>query len=90
MTLTFANNSRSFDEAKNRVRFWGYHSAIEISFIVEGDALKKCNPQAVGAEARLLKAFDAERQRIHEVAEKVYARDQKPGSYSYILVMEDF
>jgi hypothetical protein len=90
MTLSFPNSSRSFDEANNRVRFWGYDSAIEISFIVEGDALKKCSPHAGGAEAALLKAFDAERQRIQEVAEKVYSRGRKSGSYSFVLMASDF
>ena len=90
MRLSFPNSSRSFDEANNRVRFWGYDSAIEISFIVEGDALKKCSPLLCGTEAEFLKAFDAARQRIHEVADKVYSNRQKPGSYSYILVTEDF
>ena len=90
MTLSFPNNSRSFDEAKNRVRFWGYDSAIEISFIVEGDALKKCSQQLCNTEAEFLKAFDATRQRIHEVAEKVYSNRPKPGSYSYMLGTKDF
>jgi len=90
MTLSFPNNSRSFDEAKNRVRFWGYDRSIEISFFVEGDALKKFSPQAMSAEAGFLKAFDTARQRIHEVAEKVYARGRKNGSYSFVLAAADF
>lgn len=90
MKLSFPNSSRSFDEAKNRVRFWGYDQSIEISFFVEGDALKTFYTQTESAEAGILKAFDAARQRIHEVAEKVYARGRKNGSYSFVLVAADF
>jgi hypothetical protein len=90
MTLSFPNSSRSFDEVKNRIRFWGYDRSIEISFFVEGDALKVFGPQAPCAEAGYLKAFDAARQRIHAVAEKVYARGRKSGSHSFILVAADF
>ena len=90
MTLSFPNSSRSFDEVKNRVRFWGYDRSIEISFFVEGDVLKAFSPQTGSAEAGFLKAFDAARQRIHEVAEKVYARGRKNGSYSFVLVAADF
>ncbi len=90
MTLSFPNSSRSFDEAKNRVRFWGYDSAMEISFFVEGNALKRFSPQMGSTEAGFLKAFDAARQQIHEVAEKVYARGRKNGSYSFNLAAADF
>jgi len=41
------------------------------------------------AEAGFLKAFNAARKRIHEVAEEVYARGRK-GSYAYILAAADF
>ena len=40
-------------------------------------------------EAGFLKAFDAARKRIHEVAEEVYARDSD-RSYAYSLGAEDF
>lgn len=89
MALSFPNQSRSFDSARNRVRFWGYDSAIEISFFVEADALQKLSPEMSEAEAGFLTAFDAARDRIHEVADKVYVRDHK-GSYAYTLAAEDF
>ena len=44
-TLSFPNFSRSFDETRNRVRFWGYDSAIEISFFVEAAAVQKLVPE---------------------------------------------
>jgi len=89
MTLAFPNPSRSFDATRNRVRFWGYDSAIEIAFFVEADALKKLCPEVSNVEAGFLKAFDAARKRIHEVADKVYARGSI-GSYAYSLAAEDF
>ncbi len=89
MKLNFPNPSCSFDATKNRVGFWGYDNVIEISFFVGADALKKLCPEMGNAEAGFLKAFGAARQRIHEAAEKVYARGRK-GSYAYILTAEDF
>ena len=87
--LNFPNPSRSFDAAKNRVRFWGYDSALEISFFVEADALKQLCPEMSSVEAGFLIAFDAARARIHEVANKAYVRSSK-GTYAYILAAEDF
>lgn len=89
MALSFPNQSRSFDATRNRVRFWGYDSAIEISFFVEADALQKLSPEMGGAEAGILQAFDATRERIHEVADAVYELGRK-SSYTYILAAEDF
>ena len=89
MKLSFPNPSRSFDASKSRVCFWGYDRNIEVSFFVEADALKRLCPDMTGAETGFLKAFDAVRNRIQEVADKVYARGRK-GSYSYSLAAEDF
>jgi hypothetical protein len=89
MRLSFPNPSRSFDADKSRVRFWAYDSSIEISFFVEADALKRLCPDMSSAEAGFLQAFDAVRQRIHEVADKVYGRGGK-GSFAYILAAKDF
>jgi hypothetical protein len=89
MKLSFPNPSRSFDAGKNRVRFWGYDNAIEVSFFVETDALKRLCPEMGSAEKGFLQAFDAERNRIHEVADKVYVRGGK-RTFSYILAAKDF
>jgi hypothetical protein len=89
MMLQFPNPSRSFDSVKNRVRFWGYDSAIEVSFFVEANALKKLCPEMSNLEAGFLKAFDAARKRIHQVASKAYERGSN-GTYAYILTVEDF
>ena len=56
---------------------------------MEANALKRLCPEMSGAETAFLKAFDAARNRIHEVADKVYVRDRK-GSYAYILAADDF
>jgi len=92
MTLNFPNESRSYDSAKKRVRFWGYDGAIEISFFVEADALKKLGRlslEATDIEARVLSVFDAARERIHRVADKVYGRSRR-GDYVHCLTLADF
>jgi hypothetical protein len=89
MKLSYPNPCRSFDASSNRVCFWGYDSTIEISFFVGMEALKRLCPDMSDAESGFLQAFDAALTRIHEVADKVYARSGK-GSYAYTLAAEDF
>lgn len=89
MKLNFPNESRSYDPAKNRVRFWGYDGALEISFFVGADALKRLNPEMGDVEAAILTVFDSTRKRIYEVADKVYWRDRN-DSYAYSLAATDF
>lgn len=88
MNLRFPNPSRSFDIEKSRVYFCGYDSVIEVSFYVEANALQKLCPGMSNSKAELLQAFDAERKRIYEVADKVYLRSK--GATTYILAVEDF
>lgn len=40
MTLNFPNASRSYDETRNLIRFWGYDSALEICFFIEARAFE--------------------------------------------------
>ena len=89
MRLSFPNPSRSFDATRSRVCFWGYDSAIEVSFFVEADALKRLCPEMDSAETGFLNAFDAVRDRIHEVANKAYVGGSK-GTYNYTLSEDDF
>ncbi len=89
MKVNFPNPSRSFDASSNRVLFWGYDSAMEISFFVEAAALKQLCPEMGDAEAGFLKAFDTARARIYEVADKVYGRGSQ-GSYAYSLTAKEF
>lgn len=91
MNLSFPNPSRSYDAVKNRVRFWGYDSTIEVSFFVEEDALVRLCPGMSGAETEFLKAFDSVLDRIHKAADKVYLEGGKgKGSYAYTLAANDF
>ena len=89
MRLSFPNPSRCFDVSSSRVCFWGYDQTIEISFFVGMEALKRLSPDMSDAESGFLQAFDATRNRIHEVADMVYVRGGK-ASCSYILVAENF
>jgi hypothetical protein len=88
MRLSFPNPSRSFDASRNRVRFWGYDQALEISFFLEEDALKKLCPDMNCAEAGFLDAFDAATTSIHEAADKVYVRSGR-RSHAYCLAATD-
>ena len=91
MRLNFPNTSRSYDDAKCRVRFWGYDKTIEISFFVECDALKQLCPKMDNAETGFLASFDKMLSTIHEVANKVYINDSGgKGSYAYVLSAADF
>jgi hypothetical protein len=87
MALTFPNRSRSFDATRRAVRFWGYDSAMEASFYVSEDALKRVQPDMPLDEAGLLGAFDSNRELIYKAALKVYSRGPR-GSYD--LVKNDF
>jgi hypothetical protein len=87
MALTFPNQSRSYDTRRRAVRFWGHDSAMEASFFVTEEALRRVQPGLRPDEAALLGAFDANRDLIYATAAKVYARGRK-GSYD--LVDADF
>jgi hypothetical protein len=80
MALHFPNQSRSFDATRRAVRFWGHDGAMEELFFVGEDALKKIQPDMERDEAGALRAFDRNRELIHETATKVYGRYRK-GSY---------
>jgi hypothetical protein len=87
MTLSFPNQSRSYDATRRAVRFWGHDSAMEASFFVTEDALKQIQPDTRFDEGGLLGAFDANRDLIYAAAARVYARGRK-GSYE--LIRTDF
>jgi hypothetical protein len=87
MTLNFTNPSRSYDETRTCVRFWGHDGALEVAFFVEEDALKRISPGTRHSETALLTAFDRNRNQILKVAGIVYSRGRK-GSYT--LVASDF
>ena len=56
--ISFPNQSRVFDATRRAVQFWGHESAMEWSFFVTEDALKRLQPNAPRNEAGLLLAFD--------------------------------
>jgi hypothetical protein len=85
--LDFPNQSRVFDLTRRAVRFWGHDGAMEWSFYVTEDALKRLQPAMTRDEAALLAAFDSCRPAIHAAAKKAYKRGRK-GSYE--LAAADF
>jgi hypothetical protein len=87
MPLNFPNDSRSYDATRCAVRFWGYDTAMESSFFVTQDALKRLQPNMRLDAESALGAFDSNRNVIYTTAAKVYARGRK-GSYE--LVAADF
>lgn len=87
MTITFPNQSRSYDVTRRAVRFWGHDGAMESSFFVDDNALVRLQPSAQRVEADILNAFDLHRPAIYKAAAKVYGRGRKG---SYVLSSDDF
>jgi hypothetical protein len=85
--IDFPNQSRVFDPRRRAVRFWGHDSAMEWSFFVTEEALKRLQPNTPRDEAGLLVAFDAHRVLIYAAAVRAYKRERK-GSYE--LTATDF
>jgi hypothetical protein len=81
--IDFPNHSRSYDQTRRAVRFWGHDSAIEASFFIDEDALRRIQPDARPGESGLLNAFDSNRDLICAAAAKVYVRGSR-GSYDLI------
>ena len=52
--LNFPNQSRVFDPTRRAVRFWGHDSAMEWSFFVTEDALRRLQPNLAPDAASLL------------------------------------
>lgn len=88
MALTFPNNSRSYDEAKHRIRFLGYDGMFEVKFFVEVDAVSKAMAREVVGERALLEAFDSVRGDILDVAQQAYSHGR--GKTMYVLTPTDF
>jgi energy-coupling factor transporter ATP-binding protein EcfA2 len=85
--LNFPNQSRVFDPTRRAVRFWGHDSAMEWSFFVTEDALKRLQPNMGYDEVSLLRTFDDNRHSIYLAAIRVYKRERKS---SYELGAADF
>ena len=78
--IDFPNQSRSYDVTRRAVRFWGSDSVIEVSFLIDKDALTRIQPAMSLDESGFLRVFDANRDLICAAAAKVYVRGKK-GSY---------
>lgn len=87
VSVTFPNQSRSYDATRHAVCFWGYDRSMESSFFVTWDALKHIQPDLQPDEAGYLQAFDRNRKYIYEIAARVYGRGRKN---IYDLVAADF
>ncbi|MGB6535120.1 MAG: DUF1488 domain-containing protein [Xanthobacteraceae bacterium] len=83
--MSFPNRSRSYDTTRRAVRFWGHDSAMEASFFVGEEALRRIQPDMGLDEVGLLRAFDLNRALICATAAKVYSRGHK-GSYDLLRV----
>jgi len=81
--IDFPNHSRSYDQTRRAVRFWGHDSAIEASFFIAEDALRRIQPDACADETGLLNAFDCNRDLICAAAARMYVRGSR-GSYDLV------
>ena len=57
--IAFPNHSRSYDQTRRAVRFWGHDSALEATFFVDEGALRRIQPDAYPDESGFLNAFEA-------------------------------
>ena len=86
VTLEFPNPSRSFDEARNAVRFIAHDGMFEVPFFVETAALARPGRKQ-WSEADFLAAFDSARNSIQDVAREAYSHGRRT---SYTLTAADF
>jgi hypothetical protein len=81
--IDFPNHSRSYDETRRAVRFWGHDSAIEASFYIEEGALQRIKPDLSPDVSGFLNAFDINRDLICAAAARLYVRGSR-GSYDLV------
>ncbi|MEO4045255.1 DUF1488 domain-containing protein [Hoeflea sp. CAU 1731] len=86
MSLAFPNPSRSYDEARNAVRFVGHDGMFEVPFFIEAGALWEQGDK-LPSETDCLAAFDSSLASIHRAACKTYSRGRKTP---YILKAVNF
>ena len=72
MALQFPNPSRSYDASRHCVCFWGYDNSREITFLVDDAMLRNLQPGVGSDERSILGAFDQVREKILEIAKKLY------------------
>lgn len=74
MALMFPNQSRSFDGARDCVRFVGHDNVFEVAFFIEIEALVKIDQGMPSTEQGYFTVFDAARDAIERVAQRAYHR----------------
>jgi hypothetical protein len=92
MILGFPNRSRSFDKARNAVRFSGYDGMLEVSFFVEAAALIRATDKfgkPMTTEAECLAGFDSARDAIQRAAAKAYSKGRRGTGNIYTLTAVD-
>ena len=87
MGLDFPNLMRRYDATRNCVRFSGYDGTLERPFFIEEAALCRLEPTAHKDAASLLAAFDRHRDRICQIATRIYGQ-RREGAYT--LKASDF
>jgi hypothetical protein len=81
--IDFPNHSRSYDQTRRAVRFWGHDSAIEASFYIDEGALRRIDSNVRLNETGFLNVFDSNRDLICAAAAKIYVRGSR-GSYDLV------
>jgi hypothetical protein len=84
MSLTFPNPSRSYDEARKRIRFVGHDGMFQIEFALEVEALTV--KSAKDAETGYLAAFDSAVETIRDAARRAYKKNHQKA---FILTSSD-
>ena len=74
MALAFPNQSRSYDEVHDRIRFIGHDGVFEIAIFVEIKELAKTANKMIRDERGYLAAFDTVRGALERAANKAYSR----------------
>ncbi len=69
------------------MRFWGHDSAMEVSFLLEYEALRLLSPGMPSDEDAILKAFDANWNRITATASRAYSAKRAD---IFVLSARDF
>jgi hypothetical protein len=80
VTLQFPNPIRSYNEAHRDITFWGHDTAMEITFVIERQALEMIGRTPDLDEKALCETFDQHVDQIHSIAKRLY-EDHKTGFY---------
>lgn len=84
--LRFSNPSRTYNETKRCISFWGYTSTFEVAFDLAEDALDRMSPNMEHDDANVLRVFDLNRARIEKAAGGAHQRNQK--NYHWLAASE--